>query len=207
MPWIRPAAPSCGASTPARTSAPCAIPAAAAPSTAAWPPTRAGSTSATFDARLIALDQATGELAWEVDTSHLPANNPYTVTGAPRAVHGKVFIGQSSSEFGLRGYLSAYDAETGELAWRFFTVPGRSLAALRASRIGAGRGHPGPASGGSTAAAATVWHSIVYDADFDQLLFGTGNGAPWPRAIRSPDGGDNLFSSAASCPWIRTPGA
>ena len=147
---------------------------------------------ATFDARLIALDQATGEKVWEVDTTARPTNNPYTVTGAPRVVHGKVFIGQSSSEFGLRGHLSAYDADTGELAWRFFTVPGDPSKPFE---------HPELEEAAKTwsgewwklGGGGTVWHSIVYDAKFDQLLFGTGNGAPWPRAIRSPGGGDNLF--------------
>ena len=147
---------------------------------------------ATFDARLVAVDQATGEKVWDVDTTHYPTNNPYTITGAPRAVHGKVFIGQSSSEFGLRGHLSAYDADTGELAWRFFTVPGDPSKPFE---------HPELEEAAKTwsgewwklGGGGTVWHSIVYDAKFDQLLFGTGNGAPWPRKIRSPDGGDNLF--------------
>ena len=147
---------------------------------------------ATFDARLIAVDQATGEKVWDVDTTHYPTNNPYTITGAPRAVHGLVFIGQSSSEFGLRGHLSAYDADTGELAWRFFTVPGDPSKPFE---------HPELEEAAKTwsgewwklGGGGTVWHSIVYDAKFDQLLFGTGNGAPWPRKIRSPGGGDNLF--------------
>ena len=147
---------------------------------------------ATFDARLVAVDQATGEKVWDVDTTHYPTNNPYTITGAPRAVHGLVFIGQSSSEFGLRGHLSAYDADTGELAWRFFTVPGDPSKPFE---------HPELEEAAKTwsgewwklGGGGTVWHSIVYDAKFDQLLFGTGNGAPWPRKIRSPGGGDNLF--------------
>ena len=147
---------------------------------------------ATFDARLVALDQATGKKIWDVDTTHYPTHNPYTITGAPRAVHGKVFIGQSSSEFGLRGHLSAYDADTGELAWRFFTVPGDPSKPFE---------HPELEEAAKTwsgewwklGGGGTVWHAIVYDAKFDQLLFGTGNGAPWPRKIRSPGGGDNLF--------------
>ena len=149
---------------------------------------------ATFDARLFALRQDTGEKLWEVDTSHRPSNNPYTITGAPRAVHDKVFIGQSSSEFGLRGYLSAYNAATGELEWRFFIVPGDPSAPFE---------HPELAEAAKTwsgewwklGGGGTVWNAIVYDADFDQLLVGTGNGAPWPRAIRSPGGGDNHFLS------------
>ena len=147
---------------------------------------------ATFDARLFALDQATGEKLWDVDTSLRPSHNPYTVTGAPRVVRDKVFIGQSSSEFGLRGYLSAYDANTGELEWRFFTVPGDPSKPFEHPELEAAAktwsGQWWELGGGGT-----VWNAIVYDADFDQLLVGTGNGAPWPRAIRSPGGGDNHF--------------
>ena len=49
---------------------------------------------------------------------------PYTITGAPRIAKGKVIIGNGGAEYGVRGYVSAYDAETGKLAWRFYTVPG-----------------------------------------------------------------------------------
>ena len=108
---------------------------------------------ATFDARLVAVDQATGEKIWDVDTTHYPTNNPYTITGAPRAVHGKVFIGQSSSEFGLRGHLSAYDADTGELAWRFLRYPATrpNPSSIRNSKKPPRHGR---ASGGSWVAAA-----------------------------------------------------
>ena len=147
---------------------------------------------ATFDARLVAIDQATGEKVWDVDTSHLPSHSPYTITGAPRAVAGKVFIGQSSSEWGLRGYLSAYDADTGELAWRFFMVPGNPALGFEHPELEAAAetwgGNWWEFGGGGT-----PWNAMVYDAKFDQLLVGTGNGAPWPRKIRSPGGGDNLF--------------
>ena len=147
---------------------------------------------ATFDGRLVALDQATGEPAWEVDTGHYPANAPYTITGAPRAVAGKVFIGQSSSEFGMRGYLSAYDADSGDLAWRFFMVPGDPSKPFEHPELAAAArtwsGEWWKLGGGGT-----PWNAIVYDSKFDQLLVGTGNGAPWPRKIRSPGGGDNLF--------------
>ena len=75
-----------------------------------------------FDGRLIALDAATGRELWDVNT--IDRTKPYTITGAPRVVKGKVLIGNGGAEFGVRGYLSAYDAETGALAWRFYTVPG-----------------------------------------------------------------------------------
>ena len=147
---------------------------------------------ATFDARLIAIDQATGEKVWDVDTGHYPSHSPYTITGATRAVAGKVFIGQSSSEWGLRGYLSAYDADTGELAWRFFMVPGNPELGFEHPELEAAAetwgGNWWEFGGGGT-----PWNAMVYDAKYDQLLVGTGNGAPWPRKIRSPGGGDNLY--------------
>ena len=77
----------------------------------------------TIDGRLLAIDAATGALAWEADTL-VRRDVAYTITGAPRVVKGKVIIGNGGAEYGVRGYVSAFDAETGALAWRFFTVPG-----------------------------------------------------------------------------------
>lgn len=76
-----------------------------------------------FDGRLIALDAATGKPVWSVDTI-LDRSKSYSITGAPRIVKGKVLIGNGGAEFGVRGYVTAYDAETGQEAWRFYTVPG-----------------------------------------------------------------------------------
>ena len=83
----------------------------------------------TLDGRLIALDATSGEPVWEVVT--VDQSKPYTITGAPRVVEGKVIIGNGGAELGVRGYVSAYDAETGELVWRFYTVPGDPVAAVR----------------------------------------------------------------------------
>ncbi len=147
---------------------------------------------AAFDARLIALDAATGEQVWEAYTGDLSSRIPTTVTGAPRVGGGKVYIGQSSSEYGVRGYASAWDADTGEEVWRFFTVPGDPSVPFehpemeRAAETWSGQWWEYGGGG-------TVWHSIVYDPEFDQVYLGVGNGVPWPRAIRSPGGGDNLF--------------
>ncbi|NIV19086.1 MAG: PQQ-binding-like beta-propeller repeat protein, partial [Gammaproteobacteria bacterium] len=104
----------------------------------------------------------------------------------------KIFIGNSGSELGTRGYASAYDAETGELVWRFFTVPGDPSEPFE---------HPEMEMAAETwtgewwqvGGGGNVWNSIVYDPEFDQVYLGTGNGAPWARAVRSPGGGDNLF--------------
>ena len=76
----------------------------------------------TIDGRLIALDAATGEVAWDVST--IDKTKPYTITGAPRIVNDKVIIGNGGAEYGVRGYVTAYDTATGEQAWRFYTVPG-----------------------------------------------------------------------------------
>src|SRR6201999_1935244 len=76
----------------------------------------------TLDGRLIAIDARTGKPVWETIT--VDQHQPYTITGAPRVAKGMVFIGNGGAEYGVRGYVSAYDAETGKLRWRFYTVPG-----------------------------------------------------------------------------------
>ena len=75
----------------------------------------------TIDGRLIALDAATGVAIWDVST--VDPTQPYTITGAPRVVKGRIIIGNGGADLGVRGYFSAYAAETGELDWRFYTVP------------------------------------------------------------------------------------
>ena len=146
---------------------------------------------ATLDGRLIALDAATGKPRWEVLT--VDRNFRYTITGAPRAVRGKVIIGNGGGEFGVRGYVSAYDAETGKLVWRFYTVPGdpskpfESPILAQAAKTWTGEWWK---SGGG----GTVWNAIVYDPELNLLYIGTGNGTPWNDQYRSPMGGDNLFT-------------
>ncbi len=149
----------------------------------------------TLDGRLIALDAASGEEVWQADTL-IDRDRFYTITGAPRVARGKVYIGNGGAEFGVRGYVSAYDATTGELSWRFFTVPGNPAEPFE---------HPELKRAASTwtgdqwweyGGGGTVWNSIVYDPEFNHLYIGVGNGSPWTRAIRSPGGGDNLFLSS-----------
>ncbi|MDE0272600.1 MAG: PQQ-dependent dehydrogenase, methanol/ethanol family [Gammaproteobacteria bacterium] len=155
---------------------------------------------ATMDGRLIAVDVETGEQRWETNTfdggnCNLPDALPACfISGAPRAARGKVFIGFGGADLNARGYVSAYDAETGELAWRFFTVPNdpskpeHPEMKLASDTWSEGWWKRGIGGGG------TVWDSIVYDQAFDQVIIGTGNaGGVYPRAIRSPGGGDNLF--------------
>ena len=150
----------------------------------------------TFDGRLIAIDATTGEEVWDVDTYHPSALGRFNITGAPRTAAGKVFIGQGSSESGhRRGYVSAYDAETGELEWRFYLVPGDPSLPFEHPELEMAAktwgGEWWKYGGGGTA-----WSSLVFDEELNSLYIGVGNGAPWPRDIRSPGGGDDLFLTA-----------
>ena len=144
----------------------------------------------TLDGRLIALNAETGDVEWEVQTTD--RNQSYSITGAPRVVNDKVVIGNGGAEYGVRGYVTAYDTETGEQAWRFYTVPGNPADGFEDETMemaaGTWTGEWWSQGGGGTA-----WDSMAYDPDLNLLYIGTGNGSPWPRALRSPDGGDNLF--------------
>jgi quinohemoprotein ethanol dehydrogenase len=147
----------------------------------------------TLDGRLIALDALTGKPVWETLT--IDRNYRYTITGAPRVVKGKVIIGNGGAEMGVRGYVSAYDADTGKMVWRFYTVPGdptkpfESPVLEKAAKTWTGEWWKFGGGG-------TVWDSIVYDPELDLLYIGVGNGSPWNWRIRSPKGGDNLFLSS-----------
>jgi len=145
---------------------------------------------ATLDGRLVAVDASNGELVWQTQTT--PVDQPYSITGAPRVVNGKVIIGNGGAELGVRGYVSAYDAETGERIWRFYTIPGNpALGFENAAMEMAAKTWSGQwweFGGGGTA-----WDSFAFDPELNLVYIGTGNGGPWPQDIRSPGGGDNLF--------------
>ncbi len=144
----------------------------------------------TLDGYLIAIDAKTGTEAWRkltVDQSKL-----YTVTSAPRVIKGQVLIGNSGSEFGVRGYLGAYDARTGADLWRVYTVPGNPELGFETPQMAlAAKSWSGKwweLGGGGT-----VWDAIVFDEVNNLVMFGTGNGTPWDQRVRDPNGGDNLF--------------
>jgi PQQ-dependent dehydrogenase (methanol/ethanol family) len=151
----------------------------------------------TIDDRLIALDAKTGKQLWSVVTAD--QSKAYTITGAPRVFRDKVVIGNSGAELGVRGYVTAYDTATGRQVWRFYTVPGDPA-----------KGPDGEASDEAMKIAlptwagqwwkygggGTVWDSIVYDPELNQLLLGVGNGSPWNHQVRSDGKGDNLFLSS-----------
>jgi PQQ-dependent dehydrogenase (methanol/ethanol family) len=146
-----------------------------------------------LDGRLIAIDARSGARVWE--TATVDTSKPYSITGAPRIAKGMVLIGNGGAEMGVRGYVSAYDAERGTLIWRTFTVPGDPSRGFEseAMRVAAGtwKGRWWEGGGGGT-----PWDAIVYDSELDLVYVGTGNGAPWYRNLRSPGGGDNLYLSS-----------
>jgi quinohemoprotein ethanol dehydrogenase len=152
----------------------------------------------TIDGRLIALDAKTGKPAWSSQTTD--PNLPYTITGAPRIAKGMVLIGNGGAEYPVRGYLSAYDADTGALKWRFQMTPNPTGAPDGAASdpvlktLAAPTWNDGAwkkAGGG-----ATPWDAITYDPKTDLIFTGTGNAGPWNDNLRTGGKGDNLFSAS-----------
>lgn len=147
-----------------------------------------------LDGRLIALNGKTGKVVWEKQTTD--TSLPYTITGVPRIVKGKVIIGNGGAEYRVRGYITAYDAETGEQAWRWYSVPGdparpQEQPELTDIALPTWKGEWWKLGGGGT-----LWDGMAYDPELDILYVGTGNGTPWNQKYRSPGGGDNLFLSS-----------
>jgi len=152
----------------------------------------------TIDGRLIALDARNGKPAWSVQTTD--PNLPYTITGAPRAVKGKILIGNGGAEYPVRGYLSAYDAATGKLAWRFHMTPNPTGApdGAASDRIMKEKAYATWSDGAWKlgGGGATPWDAITYDAEDDLVFVGAGNAGPWDGDIRSGGKGDNLFAAS-----------
>jgi quinohemoprotein ethanol dehydrogenase len=148
---------------------------------------------ATMDGRLVALEATSGKKLWEQDTI-VDHSHSYTSTGAPRVFKGKVVIGNAGGEYGVRGYVSAYDAQTGKQAWRWFTVPGdpakpyEDESMAKAAKTWDPSGKYWETGGGGS-----VWNAMAYDPELNLLYFGTDNGTPWAAHKRSPKGGDNLY--------------
>lgn len=143
------------------------------------------------DGRLLALEGTSGKVLWSARTVELATTNPKFISGAPRVFDGKVIIGSGNGEAGTRGYATAFDADTGQLLWRFYTVPDDPSkgfkTAAEAMAAKTWTGNPQNWGGGM------VWDSIVYDPDFNRVYVATGNGNPANAAVRSPGYGDNLF--------------
>ncbi|MEO6186120.1 MAG: PQQ-binding-like beta-propeller repeat protein, partial [Steroidobacteraceae bacterium] len=159
-----------------------------------------------LDGRLVAVDAKTGKLKWEAQTS--PAElvgaanvTKYSVSMAPRAAKGKIFVGASGGEFGSRGFVAAYDAETGKEVWRFWTVPGDPAKGYEAApqqkevlakAAATWDGEYWKISGGG----GTVWDSVMYDPVTDLLYFGTGQPSPWNSAVRDGKLSDALYTNS-----------
>ena len=153
----------------------------------------------TLDARLVAIDARTGKEVWSTDT--VPQSlglgdmtNRYSITMAPRVAKGKVFIGASGGEYGVRGFIAAYDADTGNEVWRFWTVPGdpskgfENKALERAAKTWSGQWWKFGGGG-------TVWDGVIYDPVTDLLYVGTGNATPWNARVREPRRDDDLYTA------------
>jgi quinohemoprotein ethanol dehydrogenase len=151
---------------------------------------------ASLDGWLVALDARTGRPVWRVDTI-VDRHFNTTVDGAPHVAGDNILIGNAGADMGSRGYVSAYDAVSGKLMWRFWAVPGdprkgpdETPEVTRARRTWAGNTRWDLGGGGDP------WDSIVYDPQTGLAYLGMGNGGPLPRWLRSPGGGDNLFLSS-----------
>lgn len=149
---------------------------------------------ATLDGRLIGLDRKTGKELWSAQT--FGKDYPYTITGAPRVFNGKVVVGQSGGDLGVRGFVSAWDADTGKKLWKFFLTPdnpakgpdGEASDPIMDMIRKTWHGEYWKLGGG-----ANAWDSIAYDPENKLVFVGTGNGSPLSRYHRSDNKGDNLF--------------
>src|SRR6185295_17633212 len=143
-----------------------------------------------IDGRLVALNASTGKELWSVMT--IQPGGDYSMTMAPRVAKGKVIVGNAGAEYPVRGYVTAYDIESGKQVWRFYTVPGdpkkgfESKAMADAAKTWGGEWYKYGGGG-------TVWDGMAYDPDLNLVYFGTGNGGPWPSDFRQSKGLDNLY--------------
>ncbi len=149
----------------------------------------------TLDGYLVCLKSEDGTVLWNQDT-FTDRTKGYTITSPPQVAGKVVMIGNSGGEYGVRGYVTAYDLKTGEQKWRFWIVPGdpskpyESPEMEMAAKTWDAKSHWQSGLGG------TVWGESAYDAELNLLYVGTGNSSPYPIWFRSPSGGDNLFLSS-----------
>ncbi|MFO1401553.1 MAG: PQQ-dependent dehydrogenase, methanol/ethanol family [Steroidobacteraceae bacterium] len=145
-----------------------------------------------YDGRLYALDAADGHVLWNVDTI-VDKARAYTSSGAPEVAGDVVVIGNAGAEYDARGYVSAYDLDSGQLAWRFYIVPGDPAKPRENPELELAAKTWDAHSRWDVGLGGTAWDGMAYDPELDLLYVGTGNAALYNRAKRSPKGGDNLF--------------
>ncbi len=148
---------------------------------------------ATLAGHLVALNADTGAVIWDKMT--IPEGSHMAITGAPRIVKGRVLIGSAGSEYITRGYLAAYDAETGSEAWRFYTVPGDPSKPFEGKHLEAAAKSWAP-DAWKTGGGGTVWDSITYDPETNLVYFGTANAEPWNPNARGSKAGDSLYTAS-----------
>ena len=148
--------------------------------------------AATLAGRLLALDAKTGKPLWDVPT--VAADSMQSINAAPRVFNGKVFIGNSGSDFGARGYVTAFDATSGRQLWRFYTAPGTPQENAgdpvmeRAAATWSGEYW-------KTGTGGDVWDSITFDQELNRIYIGTGNG-PYDASERDTGGADHLYAAS-----------
>lgn len=151
---------------------------------------------AEMDGRVDALDAKSGQLLWSADS--VPEGPKFMFnnsSGAPRTMNGKVIIGGAGADAGGRGFVTAFDSKTGKLLWRFFTVPGSP---------DENKGDPAMEAAAKTwngefwktGTGGTVWNGMTFDPEMNRIYIGVGNAGPYDPELRSPGGGDNLYTSS-----------
>jgi quinohemoprotein ethanol dehydrogenase len=148
----------------------------------------------TLDGRLIALDAKSGKQVWS--TKATPNERRYSITSPPRIANDTIFIGSAGAEFDARGYIDAYDAETGKHKWRFWTVPGDPAKGFENKTMEMAATTWKTPGWWTQGGGGTVWDGITYDPVTDLVIFGTGNATPGDAMRRDPGRGDNLFTTS-----------
>jgi quinohemoprotein ethanol dehydrogenase len=149
----------------------------------------------TLDGFLVCLDATTGAVVWSQDT-FTDRTKGYTITSPPHIAGSIVMIGNSGAEYGVRGYVTAYDLKTGVQKWRFWIVPGPPSGGYESEEMEMAAKTWDINSDWETGGGGTAWGESAYDHELNLLYIGTGNSTPYPIWYRSPSGGDNLFLSS-----------
>jgi quinohemoprotein ethanol dehydrogenase len=151
--------------------------------------------TAEMDGTVDALDAKTGEVLWSAP-SMPPEARFNTSTGAPRTMNGKVIIGNGGADAGARGFVTALDAKTGRMLWRFYTVPGSPEQNAGDPTMEAAARTWSPDFWKTGGGGGTVWNGMTFDPELNRIYLGVGNAGPYDPERRSPGDGDNLYTSS-----------